>query len=589
MPKSKKSETKKSLDGSIDLKTLNEALSAINTEQRIDTATIKSMIGEVLLKAYKDYWCQENNVNPENANDVPAEVDVDWDKGTITIYDTKQVVPTDDDIEDDFLQTDVATARQFDPEIQAGQTLRVKVDPTTLSRGYIRKVVSYFHQRIREKAKEILLNDYAEKIEHIIIGTVESYDEHVGYELRFNRATGLLGARDRIKDETFALGEQVPVYLIGISERDGRPSLNISRTHDGFVRALIANEVPEVADGTIKIVASAREAGVRTKLLLVSTRPEVDPVGTCVGQDAVRSRALNSVLGAESIDFIKWVPDGPSRIIQCLQPAKVIGLQMEMDDPGEVLAIVPNGSKKVAVGKGGSNVRLAGRLCKCEIRIMELDEALSRNIQYTSVEEIERQAQERHQMALELARVRAAELAAEQGAPAKAEAPATNPEPAPEAAPAAVKAEPAPAVQPAVQAEPTPAATEVKPAAPAVEPQVAPAAKEAIKPAEEEHIEHVTITGHAKVSLSALEQAVDKERSRKPSSKPNWRKRKEKAQDSKAENKETKPTPVQSAMPIYTQEELDEIEAQEQDEKSRYDDDYIDDYDDDSYYDDDKR
>ena len=601
MPKAKKTVlSDQPLDGTIDLNTLNSAVSQIDTDLHIDTQTVKSMLTESLLKAYKDYWCQINDFPAENSNDLLAQIEVDWDKGTIQLYDCKEVKATDDDIDDDFTQIDLESARQIDPEAEVGNLLRVKVDPSTLGKVYIRKVVSGFHQRMREKAKQILMDSYAERIGHIITGTVDKYDPQVGYELRFENTTGLLGKRDILRDETFQIGDLVDVYLIGVTEREGHPTLNISRTDAGFVRALIAQEVPEIQDGLVKIVRSARDAGIRTKVMLASETPAIDPVGTCIGEGSVRARAVMAKLGKETVDYLHYFDDIELRIVEALRPARILGLRW--DDPSHVTVIAEDNSKKVIVGRKGSNVRLAGKLCdRIEIRIVEHEEAIRDRIRFYTLAEISERARTR--AAAKAAALKAQEEAqrAEEAeeAEAQTEEVAQVETVAPEVqAPAvetpAVEAPVEVAEAPVIETTPEPvkevAKSAVEAPKPAVTPAPAPAPAPVKKEKEEEPVEHVTITGRAKVSLSALEQEVDRERSRKPSSRPNWRKRKEKErqQENKAETPVTK-APIQNAMPIYTEEELEEIRAQEEQESSM---DYysdIDDYDDDSYYDDDKR
>lgn len=579
MPRKKKDAESEYQAGTIKLDQMNDALVAISNDQRIDNQTVKQMLSEVMLKAYKDEWCQQNGFPPSNAQDLLAQIDIDWQQGTITLYDCKQVVPTDDDIEDDFTQIDLESAKEIDPEIKSGELLRVKVDPASLSKTYIRKVVSYFHQRMKEKAKEILNETYASKIGHNITGVVTHRDDQIGCEINFGQTTGFLSKRDMLTTDQFQPGDTVTVYLIGVVERDGHPTLNVSRTNDGYVRALLTEEVPEIQDGIIKIEASARQPGVRTKIMLSSSRPDIDPVGTCIGEGSVRYRALVASLGKETVDLLEWKDDLELRMLEALKPARIVGLAPDPNSKDRYFAICNNDDKKVAVGRTGSNVRLAGRICRRDISILEVDDAIRQKINYASVGQIVEQARVRAEIEERKRQEEEAQRAAQEALFQEAEPEVTISE-TPEFESAPVTETPVVEEAPvAPVVEKTPVVQEAPAPAPAVE-TPAPAPKR-----EEEPVEHVTITGKAKVSLSALEQQVDAERDAKPVSRPNWRKKKkDDRKDEKKDSKVKTATPVQNAMPIYTPEELAELEREEEEDRLYYEDD-VEEYDDDSYYD----
>lgn len=581
------------LNGRFDVKSLYDALVEINQTQQIDVSTVKQMLEDSLLKAYKDWWCLKNGFPTTNSQDMLAQISVDWDKGDIHIYDCKKV-QNEDDITDDFLEISLEEAQKDFPDIQVGDIYKKEIDYTKLDRAYIRRVVADFHQRMREVGKQILLDSYATKLGHNILGTVTRVDQANGVELDFGRATGTLSKREMLPTDVFATGEQVKVFLVGVGERDGRPSLIVSRTNEGYVKALFEEEVPEVADGTVKIAKIARQAGVRTKVMVSTTFPNIDPVGVLIGNDSVRYRAVLSELGRETVDVLNY-PDDPALLpLEALKPAKIVGIAAPANPDDPLIAICLNNDKKVAVGRQGCNVRLAGRICVQEIKIMEVDEAINQHVSYVPATQIiseaqarlaKKKADEEALKAQPATPVAPAPVAAEADKPLEeTKAPAAETAkvemPAPAAAPAVVAASPVALEKAAVEAKPEP----VKPIE--VKPQPAP-----VKAAPAKPVAHITVAGTPKVSLSELEQEIERERQRKANAKPYFNKwHKEKPRETKkeieTEEERAKREAEKNAMPIYTPEELKEIEKEDQQKND--DGDYnFDDYDSDSFYDDD--
>lgn len=498
-------------------------------------------------------------------------------------------------------------------EFKVGEEFRIPVDLSDLDKGYIKTAISYFHQALKQEAKNILTEQFSDKLKHILTGHITNVENPesrtpntIGYDVEFStpgKATGHLDHRSLMPtDLNFNVGDSIEVYLMGYKDTYDMPELTISRSHPGFVAALFNEEVPELNEGTVEIKAISRQAGVRTKMMVSSNNPAVDPVGAMLGEESVRYRAVLSRLAKETVDILPWVEDPDLRIIEALKPAKILGLfhtgKMSEDTrggrnrhPREIVQVIcNNGDKRVAVGRAGSNVRLASNICGVDLNVVENDDALARGIQYTSLEELIKAAEERKKEAEEVKAAENATVPAMPAEPVEATEPVkeesaaqTEQSETAEAAPAEevkenketeqIKEAPTPVEQPAEEAKPV---SEEKPEEP--EPMDQKKAKE------EEPIEHVAITGRAKVSLTALEEQVDKERSRtsKPSFRKSWKKNAKK--DEKEEKVEETKKPVE-AMPIYTPEEIEQ--QKQEDEEENYDNDYddLDQYDDDSYYD----
>lgn len=594
------------LNGSFNVKELVSALVEINQDLSIDTTSVKGILQESLLKAYKDWWCNKNGFAPSNASDLLAEISVDWEKGQIHIYDVKKVL-NEDDIQDDFVEISLEEAQKDNPDLKVGDLWKKEIDYSKLDKGYIRRVVADFHQRMREKAKEILKSSYQDKIHQLIVGTITRVDSPSGIEIDFGRTTGYLSKRDILPTDPVAVGQQIKVYLVDVGERDGKPTLIISRTNEGYIKALFAEEIPEVGSGDVEIVRVVRQAGLRSKVFVRSHKENVDPVGALIGSNSVRYRSVLAELGKETVDVLKWEDNPELLVIEALKPAKIIGIRKPENPEDPLIAICMNNDKKVAVGRLGSNVRLAGRVVGHEIRILEVDEALKEKLSYISTdaiiasntpkveepkapvsEPVNEEVEEEVDKEMGLQHEEAAPVSEEKKAePVQIEKPIKPVEQTQSSE------EEKPVVASKVEAKP-----EVKVEAPVVE-----AKKEEVKPVEQaKPIEPkpeekpVEIKGRAKVSLEALEQQIEKER-QSQGTRPSFKKYVKPSVDKKVEEEKNKEQAKEveeakkNAMPIYTPEELSEIEKEEnsEDDSNTNDDIDYDQYDDDSYYDDDSK
>lgn len=624
-------EAEKPLDGTFNIKGMAEALVEIQDTQSIDTATVHKLLEEALLKAYKDWWCKANGFSisgdkewsTKNLSELLAEISIDWDKGSIQLYDCKRVV-NDDDITDDFLEIspeDAAAAyheKGLDqqPDYVApkeGDIFRMPVEPQTLDQSYIRKAMSYFHQSLRQEANRKIQDEFGGLIGQILVGHIlhnqsgEDRTQKYGYDIDFTtpgRITGHLGPHDLIPDEILNENENIAVCLMGIRTNKAATSeLEVTRSKPAFVEALFKQEVPELNDGTVVIKGIARIAGIRTKILVKSNNPMVDPVGAMLGADSVRYRAVQKKLTYmtsksnsehESVDVLPYSEDPDLRIVYSLAPAKVIGLyrtgemvardifdrkskQKVSASREKVIAVIESDrDRRVAVGLKGSNVRLASQLNNVEISIVAADSDEAAQYPYLTVEQLkaraeqEKRAKEEEKKAQEAVENATVPTVEEEQPKVEETKPVTDESPKLEEKPAEnVVVEEKPSVEPTIKVE------------------------ERIPVKEEEPVEHVTITGHSKINISALEEQVDKERSHRNSQpSKSWKKKHEdKKKDKKAEETAQQPANNVQAMPIYTPEELREQEMDEEEDdeyEGKYDESDLDKYDDDSYYDDEK-
>jgi N utilization substance protein A len=182
------------------------------------------------------------------------------------------------------------------------------------------------------------------------------------------RAVGVMPYEEQIPGERFKQGERVRAFLYKVDDSSRGIFLKLSRSHPKFLEELFRQEVPELVSGTVEIKSIAREAGSRSKIAVISTDEQIDPVGSLVGQRGVRVNTVTSELGGEKIDIIEWSEDVVKMIENSLSPARVNSVDLE-EETKVATVVVDDDQQSLAIGRGGQNVRLAAKLTGWKIDI----------------------------------------------------------------------------------------------------------------------------------------------------------------------------------------------------------------------------
>src|SRR5437867_971897 len=222
-------------------------------------------------------------------------------------------------------------------------------------------------QKIREAEREMTFGEYAGRTGDIVTGIVQQSDSRYTL-LDLGKVEALLPPAEQVPSERYEHGARLKAYIVDVRKTAKGPSIVVSRSHPGLVKALFALEVPEIAEGIVEIKAIAREAGHRTKLAVSSNEPGVDPVGACVGAKGSRVRMVVNELRGEKIDIIPWSEDAAALVANALSPAKVKEVRINESEK-TALVIVPDYQLSLAIGKEGQNARLAARLTGWRIDI----------------------------------------------------------------------------------------------------------------------------------------------------------------------------------------------------------------------------
>ncbi len=518
--------------------------------------------------------------------DALIRAEVDLNKAKVNCFRQWKVVP-EDEIQDDYIEISLEDAKEKNPKLKLGDFYEEELDIATLTDRDVNRFMSNFRQRIAKAEKDALLENYASKIGTIVTGTVEKSDVR-NVIVNLGRTSVTLTSRDLIGDERYAPGDSIKVYIEGIGkDKDDKKGslIKASRSCEGFLRQLFENEVHEILDGTVVIKAIARIAGKRAKVCVYSNDSNVDPSGACIGTNGNRIQAIVSQLGnakdsKEKIDIITYSPNLGVFIAELLRPGKILGMNID-EEKKEVLAVCDDETLIGAIGYKGINTILARQVTGYKVNVISETKAKEESIEYKTIDEYEVEAREEERRQF---RVRQEELKAkinkvgDEVAVAE-ETPVETPVeevPTQEETPAEteVKAEESVKEETPVEEEKTETPVEEVQETVAEEKPAEPAPKKKEEPVELHEVKTTT-------TIESLEASLEEEKKEKQNSKQNFKKKKKekKSNDTKEEKKTIR------KMDIYTDEELEALDNEDEDIDSYDDEDYSE-YDDDNYYED---
>lgn len=341
---------------------LIESFSEFKDIKNIDRATLMSIIEDVfrsmLIKRYGTDKNYDIIVNP--------------DKGDVEIYKNRTIV--DDEFAEDSFDFDenkhisFTDAQKIEPDFEIGEDVSEKVKLEDFGRRAVLSVRQNLVQKILELEKSEIYNKYKEKVGDVI--TAEVYQvwkkeimlmDDEGNEL-------LLPKTEQIPSDFFKKGDTVKAVVSKVDLKNGTPSIIVSRTSPVFLERLFENEVPEIFDGLITIKKIVREPGERAKVAVESYDDRIDPVGACVGMKGSRIHGIVRELKNENIDVINFTNNSNLLIQRALSPAKITSIKLDEDTKRAEVFLKPD-QISLAIGKGGFNIKLAGKLTGYEIDV----------------------------------------------------------------------------------------------------------------------------------------------------------------------------------------------------------------------------
>ena len=333
-----------------------EAFATLEKTKGIKQDVIVEAIEAALVAAYKKNYNQATNVI----------VEFDERKGDFKLMTEKEVV---DEVHDDRLEISLKDALTINKAYEVGDKIRFEVAPKNFGRIAAQTAKQVIMQHLREAERNHIIDEYSQYEDELITGTVERRDNRFVY-VKIGNVEAVMPRNDQMPNENYNPQDQIRVLVTHVGSDTKGAQITVSRTAPDMVKRLFEQEVPEIYDGTVEIVSIAREAGDRTKIAVKSNDPNIDPVGTCVGQRGARVQNVVNELGGENIDVVKYEEDPSDFIANALNPAEVIAVQFgNEEDEKSALVIVPDYQLSLAIGKKGQNVRLAARLTGYKIDI----------------------------------------------------------------------------------------------------------------------------------------------------------------------------------------------------------------------------
>ena len=338
------------------LKDFMAAMQAIETDRKLSKEVVVDALQEALAKAFRKHI---------EIPDALVRVDVNEKSGDIKVYQQRLIV---ENVEDDELEISLEDAKRVNQELELGGVVEEEVSIADRGRAAVILAKNVMKQKIREAEKLVVYEEYCDKVEEMVMGTIESVEEKFCV-VNIGKTLALMPKNQQIPNERYREGEMIRVVITEVNKETKGAQVLVSRGDATLVKRLFEKEVPEIFQGIIEIKAIAREAGERTKMAVYSHNENIDPIGACIGPRGQRVQVIIDELGGEKIDIFEWSEDVTELIKNALSPAEVLAVIPSEERKGGLLVVVPDNQLSLAIGKRGKNARLAVKLTGNKIDI----------------------------------------------------------------------------------------------------------------------------------------------------------------------------------------------------------------------------
>lgn len=335
-----------------------EAIRALIAEKGYTEESVKQTIENALKSAYKRTYGTSDNAIVKFAEDM----------SDVAIYSRKTVV---DGVYDPVTEIEIEEAQKLSDDVELGDEIDILEDPKSFDRSAVSTGKQTAHQGLNETIKDSLYNQYKDKVGEMINGYFQrERNGNIFVDLgNAGKLEGYLPVKFQSPRETYEQGDRIKAIIVDLKKTNSGLQIVLSRSDPRLVQIVMELEIPEIADGTVKIEKCVREAGYRTKMAVSTVREEIDPVGACVGTKGVRIQNVIRELLGEKIDVLRYDADPAVFIQNALSPAQVNRVVILDAEKKQALAIVDDSQFSLAIGKQGQNVRLANRLCDWNIDV----------------------------------------------------------------------------------------------------------------------------------------------------------------------------------------------------------------------------
>lgn len=293
------------------------------------------------------------------------EVRYNEEYGEVEVFQFRSVV---EDAQDEQTEISFQEAKVLDPEVQLGDELGEKMENITeLGRIAAQSAKQVIIHRMKDAEREVIYDMFKDRLGDVVSGIVQRF-ERGNMIVNLGRTDAILPKDHQIPKRSFKQGDRIRAYLYEVRQNSRDSQLILSRTADEFLAKLFQMEVPEIAEGIVRVMGVSREPGFRAKIAVSSSESDVDPVGACVGMKGSRVQNVVQELQGERIDIVTWSPDPAKYVYNALAPAHV-SMVMVDEEAKSLLVVVPNDQLSLAIGRQGQNVRLASKLMSWRIDV----------------------------------------------------------------------------------------------------------------------------------------------------------------------------------------------------------------------------
>jgi len=328
-----------------------QAIEELCEEKGLDKETVISTVEAALAAAYrKDYGKPKQVIRAK----------MDQKTGEAEMFKVTTVVE-DEELENEEAEISLTEAKKIKKDYKVGDEI-IEALPKEENFGRIaaQTAKQVIIQRIREAERDMIFTEFKDREGTVVNGSVAQI-EGKNVIVSLGKVNAIMFPSDQIRDERYYVGQRLKIYIKEVAQTSRGPQILVSRSDEGLIKGLFELEVPEIANGTVEIKNIAREAGSRTKMAVIATDENIDPIGSCVGQRGTRVQSVLAEIGDEKIDIVLWDEDAEQFIINALSPAKCEKIVISSKD-NKATVFVTEDSLSLAIGKNGQNVRLASKL-----------------------------------------------------------------------------------------------------------------------------------------------------------------------------------------------------------------------------------
>lgn len=342
---------------------------ALASEKNVDTEVVFSALEFALASAAKKKTEREN---------MDVRVIIDRNTGDYSSF-RRWLIVADEDYTYPDIQKTIEEIQEEIPgtTLQVGEYHEEPIENVEFGRIGAQTAKQVILQRIRDAEREQILNEFLQRKDSLVLGTVKRVERH-GAIVEIGRLEALLPRDQMISRENFRNGDRVRALFLRVDQIGNRSQVILTRISREFLLKLFEMEVPEIEDGLLEIKEVTRDPGLRAKVAVKSNDARIDPQGTCIGVRGSRVNAVTEELAGERIDVVLWSPETAQFVINALSPAEVTRILID-EDNHSVDVIVAEDQLALAIGRGGQNVRLAAELTGWQLNIMTEEEAQERH------------------------------------------------------------------------------------------------------------------------------------------------------------------------------------------------------------------